>query len=312
MNRPRVFIARKLSIDPADVLGAGVDIDHYAEDTAIPRAELLERVRPASALLAMLSDRVDAELLDAAPRLRVVANHAVGYDNVDVAACTARGVWVANTPGVLTESTADLTWALILAVARRVREGDSLVRAGGFHGWTPRMLLGKELRGATLGIYGYGRIGQAVARRAEGFGMRVLFTSRGGGVELDELLSASDIVTIHAPLNAQTRHAFGPEQLLRMKRGAILINTARGPLIDEAALVRALETGHLGGAGLDVYEEEPRVHPGLQGRDDVVLLPHLGSATHETRAQMATLALSAIERVLRGEKPEHPVNQVTR
>jgi glyoxylate reductase len=142
--------------------------------------------------------------------------------------------------------------------------------------------------------------------------MRVLFTSRGGGVELDELLSASDIVTIHAPLNAQTRHAFGPEQLLRMKRGAILINTARGPLIDEAALVRALETGHLGGAGLDVYEEEPRVHPGLQGRDDVVLLPHLGSATHETRAQMATLALSAIERVLRGEKPEHAVNSVSR
>ena len=219
-----------------------------------------------------------------------------------------------NTPDVLTESTADLTFALLLAVARRLREGEALVRGGFFHGWTPTMLLGRELRGATLGILGYGRIGKAVARRAEGFGMRVLSTSRpggrGGGVELNELLHESDFLTLHAPLNDQTRHLLGTAQLLQMKPGAILINTARGALVDEAALVRALETGHLGGAGLDVYEDEPRVHPGLLNRNDVVLLPHLGSATEATRAQMASLALTDVQRVLRGERPLHPVNSI--
>ncbi len=306
-----VFIARRLAIDPVEALGAGLEV-HVHPDEALSREELLARVHGASAIVSMLSERIDDELLDLAPQLRIVANHAVGYDNVDVAACTRRGIWVTNTPDVLTESTADLTWALLLAVARRLREGEALVRGGHFHGWTPTLLLGRELRGATLGIFGYGRIGRAVARRAEGFGMRVLFTSRTGGVELDELLRVSDVLSLHAPLGPETRHAIGAAQLLQMKRGAILINTSRGALVDEAALVRALESGHLGGAALDVYEHEPRVHPGLLSRDDVVLLPHLGSATQETRAQMATLALADVQRVLRGERPLHAVNSPVR
>ncbi len=310
MQKPRVFITRRLSIDPASVLGPGIEIDQHDAEQAPPRDELLRRVHEATAILPILSDRIDAELLEAAPRLRLVANHAVGFDNVDVPACTARGVWVTNTPDVLTESTADLTLALILALARRLREGEQMVRAGTWAGWTPTQLLGLELSGRTLGILGYGRIGRAVARRAEGFGMRVLFTARGGGVPFDALLEASDVLSIHCPLTPQTRGLFDAQRLLQVKRGALLINTARGPIVDEAALVAALQSGHLGGAALDVFEHEPAVHPALLGRSDVVLLPHLGSATRETRQRMATLALSQVELVLRGERPSHPVNQI--
>jgi glyoxylate reductase len=310
VEKPRVLITRRLALAPDSVLGAGIEIDQHDSEDALERRELLRRVREVSALLAVLGDRVDRELLDAAPRLRIVANHAVGYDNVDVPACTARGLWVTNTPDVLTDATADLTWALILALARRVREGERLLRAGEFRGWAPTMLLGRELRGRTLGVLGYGRIGRAVARRAEGFGMRVLFTSRGGGVPFDELLQESDVLSIHCPLNAQTRHLIGAAELLRMKRGAMLVNTARGPIVDEAALVAALESGYLGGAGLDVFENEPAVDRGLLNRDDVVLLPHLGSATQETRQSMARIALEQVERVLRGERPTTAVNEV--
>jgi glyoxylate reductase len=309
MEKPRVFITRRLAIAPRSVLGAGLEVDQHDEETLLERPALLRRVHEASALLCGPGDRIDKEVLDAAPRLRIVANHAVGYDNVDVPACTARGVWVSNTPDVLTDATADLTWALILALARRLREGERMLRAGEFRGWAPTMLLGRDLRGRTLGILGYGRIGRAVARRSEGFGMRVLFTSGGGGVPLDELLEQSDVLSIHCPLNAGTRHLIGAAELLRMKRGALLVNTARGPIVDEAALVAALEAGHLGGAALDVFENEPAVHPGLLRRDDVVLLPHLGSATHETREKMARIALEQIERVLRGERPTTAVNR---
>ena len=310
MQKPRVFITRRLSIDPSRVLGPGIEIDQHDAEQAPPREELLRRVHEATAILPILSDRVDAELLDAAPRLRLVANHAVGYDNVDVPACTARGVWVTNTPDVLTESTADLTLALILSLSRRLREGEQLVRSGKWAGWAPTQLLGVELSGKTLGILGYGRIGRAVARRAEAFGMRVLFTARGGGVPLDALLEESDVVSIHCPLTPQTRGLFDAQRLLQLKRGALLINTARGPIIDEAALAAALQAGHLGGAALDVFEHEPRVHPALLGRDDVVLLPHLGSATRETRQRMAEVALAQVELVLRGERPTHPVNDI--
>jgi glyoxylate reductase len=310
VEKPRVFITRRLALAPDSVLGTGIEIDQYDSELALPRDELLRRVHHASALLPILGDRVDKELLEAAPRLRVVANHAVGYDNVDVPACSARGVWVTNTPDVLTDATADLAWALILALARRLREGERMLRAGEFRGWAPTMLLGRELRGRTLGILGYGRIGRAVARRAEGFGMRVLFTARGGGVALDELLEKSDVLSIHCPLNPQTRRLIGPAELLRMKRGSFLVNTARGPIVDEAALVAALESGHLGGAALDVFENEPAVHPGLIGREDVVLLPHLGSATRETREKMARIALEQVERVLRGERPTTAVNEL--
>jgi glyoxylate reductase len=310
MEKPRVLITRRLALAPEAVLGAGIAVDQNDSEEALAREQLLRRVREASALLPVLGDRVDQELLDVAPRLRIVANHAVGYDNVDVKACTARGVWVTNTPDVLTDATADLTWALILSLARRLREGEALIRSGGFRGWAPTMLLGRELRGRTLGVLGYGRIGRAVARRGEGFGMRVLFSSRGGGVPFDELLAEADVLSIHCPLTPQTHHLIGPAELLRMKSGALLVNTARGPIVDEAALVAALEGGHLGGAALDVFENEPAVHPGLLGRDDVVLLPHLGSATRETRERMARIALEQIERVLRGERPTTAVNEV--
>ena len=306
----RLFVARKLSVDPRRVVGPEVDVDVWDDDLPPSRAELLSRVARADGLLALLTERVDEELLDAAPSLRVVSNHAVGVDNVDVAACTARGVWVTNTPDAVTESTADLTWALILAVARRVGEGERLLRAGRFKAWTPTLLLGLELRGATLGIVGLGRIGEAVARRARGFGMHVLHTTSRGGLPLEDLLAQSDVVTLHCPLTPATRHLVDARRLAQMKRGAILINTARGPVVDESALALALESGHLGGAGLDVFENEPLVHPGLIGREDVVLLPHLGSATHATREQMATMALTDAARVLRGELPQYPVNEV--
>ena len=306
----RLFVARKLSVDPRRVVGPEVDVDLWDDELPPSRTELLARVARADGLLALLTEKVDRELLDAAPSLRVVANHAVGVDNVDVPACTARGVWVTNTPDAVTESTADLTWALILAVARRLGEGERLLRAGRYKAWTPTLLLGLELRGATLGIVGLGRIGEAVARRARGFGMHVFHTTSRGGIPLEELLARSDVVTLHCPLTAATRHLIDARRLAQMKRGAILINTARGPVVDEAALVVALESGHLGGAGLDVFENEPLVHPGLIGREDVVLLPHLGTATHATREQMATMALTDAARVLRGEPPQHPVNEV--
>ena len=312
MDKPRVFITRKLALDPATVLGPGIAIDQFDSEDPLPRADLLKRAAACEALLPILSDKIDQELLDAAPRLRIVANHAVGYDNVDVPACTARGVWVTNTPGVLTESTADLAFTLILTLARRIREAEKLLRERRWKGWAPTQLLGMELHGKTLGLVGYGRIGKAVGRRAEGFGMRVIFSDVQGGVPLDELLATADIISVHAPLMPETRHLIDAAALLRMKKGALLVNSARGPILDEAAVVAALEAGHLGGVALDVYENEPKVHEGLIDRDDVVLLPHLGSATRETRQAMARLALTDVELVLRGERPQHPVNEVAR
>ena len=312
----RLFVARRLAVDPAEFVHPGaappIEIDQWDEERPISRGELLRRVAAVDGIVATLSDRIDPELLAAAPRLRVVANHAVGYDNVDVAACTARRVQVCNTPDVLTDATADLTFALILAVARRLREGERIVREGRWQYWAPTMLLGLELRSAVLGIVGYGRIGKAVAARARGFGMEVIWSGgkEPGAIGLDELLSRADIVSIHCPLTPATRHLVGAAQFLRMKRSAILVNTARGPIVDEAALVAALEARTIAGAGLDVFEDEPRVHPGLVGRDDVVLVPHIGSATSATRARMAELALTDAARVLRGERPRHPVNEV--
>jgi glyoxylate reductase len=282
-------------------------------DVVIGRGDLLpeevaSHLGDADALLPTPRERVTREVLAAAPRLRIVASCSVGVDHIDVGACRERGVAVTNTPGVLTEATADLAWVLILAVTRRLHEGEALVRSGKWEGWGPLQLLGTGLQGKTLGIYGLGRIGTAVARRGEAFGMRVLgLTQADGEARFTELLRESDVLSIHAPLTPATRGRFSHPELLRMKRGAILINTARGPLVDEAALVEALQAGHLGGAGLDVYEEEPIVHPGLLGRNDVVLLPHLGSATLETRLAMARLACSEVARFFRGEKPHHPV-----
>lgn len=273
----------------------------------------------ADALLCLLTDRVDAALLERAPRLRVVANAVVGYEHVDLAACRARGVAVTNTPDVLTEATADLAWGLILSVVRRLPQAERSLRAGEFHGWGFWDYLGGDLAGRTLGVFGMGRIGRAVARRAGGFGMRVIYHGRtrlspedearldARFVSLDELVETSDVLSLHAPLNDRTRHVIDAGALGRMRRGAYLVNTARGPLVDEGALVEALREGRLAGAGLDVFEREPAVHPGLLELPSVVLLPHVGSATRETRTRMAMVAARNAHAVLSGRPPLNPV-----
>jgi glyoxylate reductase len=286
----------------------------------MPRAELLAAVEGVDALVAMLVDRVDDELLDAAgPRLRVVANVAVGYDNVDVAACHERGVVVTNTPGVLTDATADLAIALTLMTTRALGAAERRVRTGEPWGWSMTGNLGTGLRGKRFGVIGPGAIGLAAAQRARAFGMDVLLSGRSTPdaaavqalgatvVALPELLATADVVSLHCPLTPATRHLIGTEELRAMPPTAHLVNTARGPIVDEAALVAALEAGEIAGAGLDVFEDEPRVHPGLLGRDDVVLLPHVGSATLETRAAMADLAADNVLAVLAGEEPPTPV-----
>ena len=282
-------------------------------DDAWPRARWLTEAADAEALVCLLGDRVDDAALAAMPRLRVVANFAVGHDNVDLAAATARGVVVTNTPGVLTEATADFTWALLLAVARRVGEGERLVRAGQWRGWTPELLLGTELGGRTLGIVGLGRIGRAVARRAAGFGMRVIASGRPGTdgdiarVPLPELLATADVVSLHCPLTPETLGIIDAAALARMKPGAILLNTARGACVDDGALADALERGHLGGAGLDVFVDEPRIDPRLLAAPRIVLAPHLGSATTTARVRMAELCISAVRDVLSGVVPPNRV-----
>jgi len=278
--------------------------------------ELAEFIGPATGVLTLFANPVTRRVLERCPQLRIVANVAVGYDNIDVAAAAERGVWVTNTPDVLTEATADLAWALVLAVTRRLGEAEDYLRSGRFRGWALDLLLGTGLQGKRIGIVGYGRIGRAVARRAVASGMEVACSDREpiGHVDppalqlpLDELLATSAVVSLHAPLDASTRHLLDERRLRLMPRGAVLVNTARGPLVDESALVRVLESGHLGGAGLDVFEHEPEVHPGLLGRRDVVLLPHCGSATRETRAAMAELAASNVIAVIDGREPPTPV-----
>ena len=273
----------------------------------------------AVALLCLLTDTVDAALLESAPRLRIVANAVVGFNHVDVAACRARGIVVTNTPDVLTGATAELTWALLLAAVRRLPQAERSLRAGEFHGWGFWDYLGDGLEGRTLGIYGMGRIGQAVARRARAFGMHVVYHSRtplaaeeereleAEHVSFDELLARGDVLSLHAPLTPETRHVFDRNALARMRPGSVLVNTARGPLVDEAALVDALRDGPLAAAGLDVYEHEPAVHPGLLELPNVVLLPHIGSATRGTRTAMAMLAARNVHAVLSGKPPLTPI-----
>ena len=297
----------------------GVTIRTVAVGRSAGPEELREACRGADALITMLSDRIDADFLAVCPSLRVVANYAVGYDNLDLAAAARAGVVLTNTPDVLTEATADIAFALLLGVARRVREGERLLRAGEFHGWRSDMLLGSDLHGRTFGLIDMGRIGAATARRARGFGMQIRYTNRkpvapalaaelgAEFVSLDELLRTADVLSVHCPLTPETHHLLNAERLAQLKPSAILINTARGPVVDEAALADALARGALRGAGLDVYEHEPRVHPALMDRDDVMLLPHLGSATTETRAVMAELALANCVAVLTGEPPKTPI-----
>lgn len=270
----------------------------------IPRDELLRRVADKDALLSSLTERIDGSLLNAAPHLRIVANIAVGFENIDVAAAKARGVVVTNTPDVLTEATAEHTWALILSAARRVVEGDRLIRRGEWQGWAFDFMLGTELRGKQLGVIGAGRIGRAVAAKAPAFGMTAVFGKKG---KLDELLVSSDVITLHVPGGEATRHLIDRKALARMKRTAILVNTARGSVVDEEGLAWALQERLIAAAALDVYEHEPKVHEALLGLENVVLVPHLGSATRETRTAMADLAVSNILAVLAGESPLTPV-----
>ena len=275
-------------------------------------AEILAGVRDAQAAICTLNERMDAEILSAAPSLRVIANYAVGYNNIDVNAAKARGIVVTNTPDVLTNATADITWALILAVARRVVEADQLVRQNRWTGWSPTQMLGVDLSGKTLGIIGMGRIGQAVARRAAGFEMTVLYWTRSERplqsgnpawqrVSFEELLRRSDFLSLHIPLTPDTHHLINDTALRLMKPTAFLINAARGPVVDEVALVQALQEHRLAGAGLDVYEKEPELHPGLRELSQVVLLPHLGSATTETRIRMGMMCVENVLAVLEGK-----------
>lgn len=320
MARPKAFATRALFPEARAVLDQHFDAGYWTQPGGIPRAELLKRVADCEALVCVITERVDEELLAAAPKLRIVATVSVGYDHIDLAACTRRNVVATNTPGVLDDTTADLSWALLMAVARRVVEGDAWVRSGTWTGWDLDQLVGGDVHGKTLGIIGFGRIGRRMARRALGFDMRVLYASRGrapADVErelraefapMDRLLGESDFVSLHVPLFPETRHLISRASFARMKRSAYLINTTRGPVVDEAALVEALQAGQIAGAALDVYEHEPKVHPGLPPLKNVVLAPHIGSASVETRTKMAVMAAENAMALFAGRRPPNALN----
>jgi glyoxylate reductase len=305
----RCFVARILPGGALDELRSEHDVDLWEEDRPPPPEVLRERVAGCEGLLSMLTDRVDGDLLDAAPDLRAVSNYAVGVDNVDVAAATDHGIPVGHTPGVLTDSTADLAVALMLGIARRLIEGERVVRAGEWSTWSPTWMLGRDLHSATVGIVGGGRIGSAVARRVEGFGCEVLIAGRSGPTPLPELLERSDFVSIHVPLGEDTRGLVGEAELRAMKESAYLVNTARGPIVDQQALTTALREGWIGGAALDVTDPEPLPPDDpLLDAPNLLVIPHLGSATERTRAAMADLAVANLRAALAGERMPHCVN----
>jgi glyoxylate reductase len=288
-------------------LEAACDVDRYDGPGVMPHEDLMARVAGKQALVCLLTDRIDRGVIEAGRELKVIANIAVGFNNIDLPAARERRIAVTNTPDVLTESSADFTWALILGITRRVSEGERLVRRGEWKGWALDFMLGTDLRGKQLGIVGFGRIGRAVAARAPAFGMQVLHTGRTDGMPLDRLLSTSDVVSLHCPLTAATKHLIDQAALARMKRSAYLINTSRGPVVDEAALAWALRERIISGAALDVYEREPVIHEELLKLENVLLAPHLASATVETRTAMADLAVRNALAVLNGEPPLTPV-----
>ncbi len=318
MSKPRIYVTRLIPEPALRRLEEVFVLDANRESAPVSRERLLEAVREADALLCLLTDSIDKELLDAAPRLKCVSNYAVGYNNIDVDYATQRGIAVCNTPGVLTESTADLAWSLLMSCARHIVEGDNYVRAGKFTGWEPMLFLGNDVYGKTLGIIGMGRIGRAVARRASGFAMRVLYfdptvdpeslPQEYQAAELPQLCQDADFISIHAPLTPQTRHLIGAPELALMKQTAVLVNTARGPIIDEAALIQALRDKRIAAAGLDVYEFEPQIPAELLTLANVVLLPHIGSASWETRTKMGLLAAENAIAVIEGRTPPARVN----
>jgi glyoxylate reductase len=321
IDLPEVLVTRKLPPGPMEAVTERFHADVWDGEMAMPRHQLLDRIRGKVGAITLLTEKVDGELLDAAgDGLKIVANYAVGFDNIDVEECTRRGVLATNTPEVLTETTADTAWALLMAAARRVPEGDRFLRSGTPWIWGPEMMLGQDIHGKVLGIVGFGRIGQAVARRGGGFGMRVIYhdvarppaeveTELGAEYrELDDLLAEADFISIHVALTPETRHLFGPDQFRKMKTTAVLVNSSRGPVIDEAALVEALRDGELFAAGLDVFENEPDVHPGLVELPTAVIIPHLGSATVETRDAMGMLAVENLTAAVEGRRPPTLLN----
>ena len=326
MGRAKVFVTRKLFDEAISLIEEYADVEVYeSEEEPAPYDLILEKVRDIDGLLCLLTDKIDARIIEAGERLKVISNYAVGYDNIDVEAATKRGIYVTNTPGVLTETTADLAWAILMAIARRVVEADKYVRAGKWvHAWGPKMMLGSDVHGKTLGIVGLGRIGSAVARRAKGFKMRVIYydvvrreeLERELGLEykpLEELLKEADYVTLHVPLTKETYHLIGEKELDLMKPTAYLINTSRGAVIDQKALYKALKERRIAGAALDVFEKEP-IDPDdpLLELDNVVLTPHIGSASVETRKKMAMMAAENLVSVLRGVEPPNLVNPEVR
>ncbi|NGZ02930.1 MAG: D-glycerate dehydrogenase [Nitrospira sp. WS238] len=318
MKRPTLFITRLLPQPVMDAIPQQYRVLAPSVDQPSTAEELQRGFSQADAVICTLTDRIETSLLSHATKLKIIANYAVGYNNIDLPAATQRGIVVTNTPDALTDATADLTWALLLTIARRVAEGDTWMRTGTWAGWTPTQMLGADVTGKTLGIIGMGRIGQAVAQRATGFRMSVLYAGRHAvssppglswtWLPLDRVLRTADYLSLHVPLTDSTRYLIGPRELAQMKPTAFLINTSRGPVIDEAALVSALEARTIAGAGLDVYEQEPSVTPALYSLSNVVLLPHLGSATLETRVQMGRICLDNIAAIFEGRLALNRVN----
>jgi glyoxylate reductase len=320
-ERPKVLVTRPIMAEAEQTLRGRCDVTVHENEFGIPRDELIKIVGGMDAVITMLTEKVDREFLDAAgPQLRIVANHAVGFDNIMLADCTEAGVPASNTPDVLTETTADTAWVLLMAAARRVGEGERLLRARTRWIWGPLMMLGQDVHHKTIGIVGFGRIGQAVARRATGFGMSVIYhdavdlppeVERESGAKrtsLEQLLAEADFISIHTNLTPETRHLFSTDQFHAMKDTAVLVNTSRGPVVDEAALAQALRDGEIFGAGLDVFENEPEVHPDLLALDSAVIIPHLGSATVDTRRAMGLLAVENVFAALDGERPPTILN----
>lgn len=324
-RRYKVYVTRMIPQPGLDMLGSKCDIEVNPQDRPLSHEELLEKVKGRDAIISLLTDRIDKEIIDAGangdPPLRIIANYAVGYENIDVAHATERSIFVSNTPEVLTQTTADLAWGLMLAIARRIPEAERFTRAGKFKGWSPTLFLGGDVHGKTLGIVGAGRIGAAVAMRSKGFNMKVLYTDvrpnyelerelSARRVDMDTLLRESDFVSIHVPLMPETRHLIGRRSLAMMKRSAYLINTSRGAVIDERALADALRNGVIAGAALDVYENEPAITPELLELDNVILVPHIASASLETRTKMAIVAAENVLSALNGKTPPNAVNRI--
>jgi glyoxylate reductase len=320
VTKPKVLATRPLFPAARAILDDHFEVEYWPAPGSISRDELLKRVADKDGLVCLLTEKVDEQLLTAGPRLRIAATVSVGYDHIDVAACTKHKVVATNTPGVLDDTTADFAWTLLMAIGRRLLEGDAWIRSRTWPGWDIDQLLGGDIWGKTLGILGFGRIGRGVARRALGFNMRVLYSDavraptnaeenlHAEFVDRDKLFRESDFITLHVPLLPETRHLISKENLEKMKRTSYIINTSRGPVVDEAALAQALEQGIIAGAALDVFEHEPKVNPALLGRRDVILTPHIASASVDTRAKMAVMAANNVVALFEGKRPPNALN----